>query len=339
VKTGVYHKSILAATILLVLGCGEDIDRFVPDPYVKLEGDIDHFYEASRENITQTTTINIEFPTAVVTRRKTVLIFQPNSLLDPAGNMVTGNVEIKIMELLTKGEILLYGIPTSSKARLLSSGGEFFVTASQDGLPLSLKESMPVRILTDVSGANPEQRTELFYGQAEDHEFMDSIYTWIEADGNPDTWSNVDITEWVALADSQQIITGFGYESFSDRLNWISLEEFVNIPPNDRTGVCVSLPPEYGDINTAVFLIFHQRHSIIALPWNFATRQFCNYYGQNEIISVPIGTSATFVVVSSQGGGRYFFARVVTTLERDFEISIHPVETPLGMIKDAISKL
>ncbi|HLF64971.1 MAG TPA: hypothetical protein VI603_14500 [Saprospiraceae bacterium] len=325
--------------ILVFFGCAEDIDRFVPDPQIILKGDIDRFFDAARDDISQTTTINIDFPTAVVTPRKTVLIFQPKSLIDAQGNIATGFVDIQILELLTRGEILLYGIPTHSRTRLLSSGGEFYVTASQNGLPLTLRDGMPVRILTDVTGSTPDERMELFYGELEDNDLIDSTYTWFEADNNPDLWSNVDVTEWVALADSQQIITGFGYESFSDSIDWINFDVFINIPQNERTDVCVSLPQEYGNVNTAVFLVFHQRNSVVALSGNAGIKQFCNYYSQYQLIGVPVGEPVTFAVVSEQGESKYFFALVETVLTQDYEISIIPEEAPLEIIKEEINKL
>jgi hypothetical protein len=178
---------------------------------------------------------------------------------------------------------------------------------------------------------------ELFYGMREyDNTRQDSIYTWDEADDNPNTWDNVAVTEWVALADSQQIITGFGYECFSDSLKWINFDVFNNIPENERTDVCVTLPEEYGNVNTVVFLVFKDQNSVIALPGNPGTRQFCNYYTQFIQLGVPIGASVSFVVISEQGEDEYFYAKVDAVIEENHQEFIFPQQTPLEVIKTAI---
>jgi hypothetical protein len=97
------------------------------------------------------------------------------------GSIISGSVEIRIVELFTKGEVLLYGIPTYNREKFLSTGGEFYVSATQNGKPLQLRPGMPVRILTDLAGAPYFQRMELFYGIREFRCLMDTIYTWEEA--------------------------------------------------------------------------------------------------------------------------------------------------------------
>jgi hypothetical protein len=337
IKNSVLQRLTYLCIALCVLGCAKDVDKFIPDPIITYKGDIGRFFEAAREDLTQTTPINIDFPTAVVTPRKTVLIFQPKSLLDPKGKEVSGEVQIHILELLTRGEILLYGIPTHSHGKLLSSGGEFFVTASQDGAPLKLKHGAPVRILTDVKGS-PQMRMELFYGN-ETNTPDETSTTWDEADGNPSVWNNIAVTEWVALADSQQIITGFGYECFSDSLDWINFDVFENIPQSQRTNVCITLPEEYGNVNTIIFMVFKDLKSVLMLPGDPLQKRFCNFYQQSIQVPVPTGAPVTFLVISEQGDDTYYFVRKESVLEQGHEEFLFPVKTELAVIQSAIEKL
>lgn len=331
-----FYAFMLGAIVLA--GCSGDVDQFIPDPILK--GDIDRFYAAAREDVEQTTTINIDFPTAVVTPRKTVLIFQPRSLIDAVGSIVSGAVEIRVVELFTKGEVLLYGIPTYNRENFLSTGGEFFITATQNGKPLHLRPGMPVRILTDLAGAPYAQRMELFYGHSEYNDaMMDTVYVWEEADNNPDTWDNVDVTEWVALADSQQIVSGFGYESFSDRLNWISFQVFVDIAKDKKANFCLLLPDAYGNTNTHVFLVSDDIKSIILLRGNTYTHEFCNYFAYDLRVALPLGKAVKVVVIAEQGEDNYFFAMESIFLAKDHKLEIVPERTPLELIKEQIGKL
>ena len=110
-------------------------------------------------------------------------------------------------------------------------------------------------------------------------------------------------------------MTGFGYECWSDSLKWINIDLFMDIPEEDRTDVCVDLPEEYGNVNTAVFLIFDDFNGIIHLPGNPETMQFCNYYTQFITVGVPIGAPVKFVVISEQGEDCYHFALSETEIE------------------------
>lgn len=328
-----HYAFLLLSFALITWRCAEDIDDFIPDP--ELKGNISEFYAAAREDISSVSILNIDFPTAVVTPRKTVLIFQPKSLVDDLGNIASGLVEIEILELLTKGEILLYGIPTNSFTKLLSSGGEFYIKASQGGQRLRLVESKPVRILTDLKGADPQERMELFYTTTDSSFTNEDVLTWYEADGNPNTWNNVDVTEWVALADSQQIIEGFGYESFSDQLDWINLDVFLNIPVQDRTDACVALPPEYGKVNTVVYMVFKDRNSVIKLRNDPEVDKFCSDYG----LAVPIGDQVALVVISHQGDDSYRFALIEAEIRQNFEIAIYPEPATVEEIKEVVGGL
>jgi hypothetical protein len=323
-------------------GCGKDVDVFVPDPALDVTGDINRFFEAARKTSSVRAIVNIDFPVPVVTALNSVLIMQPGSLRDDSGNTVTGQVNVSILELLTAGEILLSGIPTHSRGLLMGSGAEMYITAEQNGQPLLIKQGMPVRILTDLRpGTIPEPRMELFYDLQEKDIFTGALYpaTWEEADGNSSTWNNVDVTQWAAIADSQQIVTGYGYSCFPDRMGWINIGAFDQIPSADRTDVKITLPDGHNSVNTAVFLVFQDLNAVVRLAGSPGSTEFYNTYIPDFKITLRRGAVARLVVIVEQGTNNYYYAEVETTLKENHREYVIPAQTPFEEIVSSILSL
>ena len=330
---------------VLVLGlmhsCKEDVDIFEPDPLIvepiELVGDIDNFFEAIRTDKTQTYPVIAEWGKSIITPTETVVEIAPNIFQDQNENIVTGPIEVKILELYGKGEMLIYGKPTISDGKLLESAGEFFIEVFQDGKPLSLIPGKQINI--KVPNDSPREQMELFWGENVVFESspnpsgaIDLVFNWSQADEDPDAWNSVFISEWVVQEDSTSIF-GFGYECFSDSLQWINFDIFNDYPEEELTNVCVDLPEIYGNVNTVVYLVFEDLNSFIALPGNGDLMQFCNFYTKFIQIGVPIGANVTFVAISEQGEDCYHFATSSTQLVVDHLETLTPEKTDLETIK------
>ena len=327
--------------VLGLLGCAEDVDRFTPDPPddVELVGDIGRFFDQiDKSQFTTTQSVYSDFPINVVTPRNTIVSAPGSAFEDFDGNIATGFIDLQIMELRTPGEILMAGIPTETYGTLLQSGGEFFITASQNGEKLRLRDGMQIQLR--VEDNDPKDEMELWYGVTEDVPGQGQVQTWDDADNDPVRWDNVTVSEWT-LQDSSQggVITGFGYECFSDSLNWINIDLFYDLPEEERTDVCVDLPEIFGNVNTVVYLIFEDFNGIIALPGDPEGMQFCNFYSKYIQTGVPLGAPVTFVVISEQGEDCYYYAQVSTNLVLDHLEVIEPEKTALEDIKDALMML
>ena len=330
-------------TVLGLLGCAEDIDRFTPDEVddVPLVGDIGRFFEAvGTDDFSETFVKTADWDIRIITEHQTVIDIPGQAFQDDNGQVITGLIEIEVIELRTPGEILLAGIQTTSYDHLLSSAGEFYLTARQNGQEVRLRDGIQIR--WRVNDPDPQERMELWYAAEEtDPVTGATIRTWDDADDDPETWDNVSLSEWEVFQDSTQggWLTGFGYECWSDSLKWINIDLFMDIPEEDRTDVCVDLPAGFGNVNSAVFLIFHDFNGIIHLPGNPETMQFCNYYTQFITVGVPIGAPVSFVVISEQGEDCYFFALSETVIEENHLEMLTPEKMSFEDIKDIIMGL
>ena len=150
-----------------LLGCAEDFDVFdpddLPDPITELDGNVSNFFDAVRSEVpTETHTYYEDWGTQIVTDRETIIDVPWDAFVHLDGSPVTGVIDLEVVELRSAGEILLYGIPTESHGNLLQSGGEFHISANQNGAELRLAQGKQIQIR--VVDSNPQERMELWYG-------------------------------------------------------------------------------------------------------------------------------------------------------------------------------
>lgn len=108
--------------------------------------------EASLSNVLifdASTTLNYTSP-------RGVLLTINGSCLLKNGNPVTGDVKVKYIEIFDKGDMLTSNRPTlgnvSGNKELLISGGEFYIQATQEGVPLTLSCPMSLDVPTSITG-------------------------------------------------------------------------------------------------------------------------------------------------------------------------------------------
>jgi len=316
--------------LFMMMSCGEDIDLFIPKSNQAVGGDITRLTTKLKQDIAGDTHYTVSCPCfgnqAFEFDKDLVLVVPPafvDNTLYPCP--ASGHYELEVTVCDTKGEILIAGIPTISDNKLLESRIEFNVKIKSGDTEVKLADGKQIRVL--VKDPDPRERMELFYGNGKD---------WLQADGNPDTWSNVGSSEWWIQQDSTggPPITGFGYEAFSDSTDWINVDVFHTIPEEHRTSVCVELPAAFTNMNAEVFMVFKDYKSITNMAGDSATMQFCE-----EHRSTPIGFSVTFVVIGEQGEGNYYFAARDEVITENMTVSIEPKRTPYEEIRNYIVHL
>jgi hypothetical protein len=316
--------------LLMMMSCGEDVDIFIPRTNQNVGGDVTRLTSKLKQDIAGDIQYTVSCPcfgNQAFEFDKDLVLVIPPAFVDinqyPCPNSGYYNLEVTVCD--TKGEILIAGIPTVSEHTLLESRIEFKVGIKSGDQPVKLAHGKQIRVL--VNDPDPRERMELFYGNEKD---------WLQADANPDIWDNVGATEWWIQQDSSggNPVTGFGYEAFSDSTDWINVDVFFTIPPENRTPVCVQLPDEFTNTNAEVFMVFNDYKSITFMPGDPEEKLFCESYG-----STPIGFHVTFVVIAEQGEGNYFFATKEAVITSNMTEYIVPKRTPYEEIKNYIVHL
>jgi hypothetical protein len=315
--------------LVIMMSCGKDIDQFIPKTSQSVTGDISRLSDRLRSDIAGDITTTISCPCygdRVFEIDKDLVLVIPPDFVDLSVYPCSGGFfTMDVVVCDTKGEILVAGIPTVAEDKLLESRIEFNLQIRDGTTPVRLAHGKQIRVL--VNDPDPRDRMELFYGDDDNQE-------WIQVDQNPDTWDNVFNSEWWLQDSAQQIITGFGYECFSDSMDWINVDVFFEIPKEQLTNVCIELPEEFTNTNTAVFMVFDNYKSLLEMKGDPELKQFCEPYG-----ATPIGFNVTFVVIAEMGEDNYFFTTKSTTITSNHFETLEPKRTPFAEIKNYINSL
>lgn len=311
-----------------MISCGKDIDLFIPRTNQGIVGDLSRLKARLANDLSNEITYVVSVPCTgdkVIEVDKDVVLVLPPDFVDLSQfACTTGSFDLHVTVCDTKGEIMVAGIPTVSESKLLESRVEINIQIFDGSKQVHLASGKQISI--KVKDPDPRDRMELFYGN-------DANAEWVQVDGDLSTWDNVTAGEWF-FQDSQEIISGFGYECFSDSTDWINVDVFFEIPEDQRTDVCVELPEEFNNTNTAVFMVFDDYKSLVQMRGNADIKKFCESYG-----STPIGFNVTFVVISEMGEDLYLFAKHSTSITEHHTQMMIPVKTSYDEIKNYLFSL
>ncbi len=247
-----------------------------PDPTGNSQA-LKNYFSNKEANAVQTFTIDATLSQSITGTNGTVVNFYPNSFVTSDGTPVTGNVEIKLIEIYKKSDMIRMNKPTMGNLpgggmAPLISGGEFKVTASQNGQEVLLAPGMSYNLIAPApNGIDPNM--EIFYG----NESGDTL-TWNQADSS--------------LVFGEQ----GSYYGYFDSLNWVNFDYFMN-DPNPQTTVQVQIPTGFTNQTCAMYVSFDGLNSITS---------FYNYsggiYTSAPNYTLPIGTEVHFVAMAIIGG-------------------------------------
>jgi hypothetical protein len=230
------------------------------------------FFADNNSDAIQQFTIDVS-TTAVVTGAKgTQFTFYPNMFSDANGNIVTGNVDLEIIEIFDKEDMLFLNKQTvgndNGSFKPLISGGEFMVKAYQNGNELNARWGYQA----DVPAPNGvDMNMEIFY------------------QGN----SSSDTLIW-NVSDSSFLFpnSNNGYTVYFDSLNWVNLDYFMNFPGN-QTSVSVDVPDGFDNTNCAVFISFDGYNSLVRL-YDYVN----GYITSGNYYTIPEGMPVHFIALA-----------------------------------------
>lgn len=235
-----------------------------------------NFFSSNLNNKKQYFTIDASANSSITSAKGASLSFSPNSFVDQNGNVVTGNINLEFIELFDKGEMMMANMPTMANTMNggiapLISGGQFKITASQNGASLKLANGYSATIPAP-NGVDPNMQ--IFYGSA----------------GASDTvvWNQ---------ADSSMIFgQGNTYNAYFDSLNWVNLDYFMGMS-GQQTTVEVEVPQGFTNQNCALLISFDGLNSLGTL-YNSNGNVFTSAPGY----TLPVGTDVHFIAIAIIGG-------------------------------------
>ncbi len=260
--------------------------------------EINKFFEDNLENATQTVNINPSTSQTFTSNKGITYTFNTNTFVNSSGVAVSGNIDIELIEALTKKEMMLMNRPTfTHSGDLLVSGGIVYLNATQNGQQLSIDDNNPVSVSIPT---NSYVSMDFFDGSFNNQ----GGFGWDESvDDTVITNTNAN--------DSTGQESWFSFDFEIDSIGWINCDYFYN-SGDPLTQVQVVLPDTFNGDNSAVFIYFDDINSVASLSDYDTDGTFdlgANY-------STPVGMDVSFVVIS-ESNGSYFYALVNATIALD----------------------
>jgi len=312
--------------------CQKNIDVFVPDPG-QLNG-ADTTWAATlsptapvfslqtslsatsllSEPVKDSFEINANTITVILTNGLQ-LTFPPHCFVNSVGQPVDGKVNVEARLIKAKGDMVLLNKPTTSNGSMLVSGGEVFVSVTKNGQQLQLAPN--TKFYVRYADVPTNQQMKLFYG--------------IES-------SSVTQVNWIPSTNSTDTI-GIGsqfYEIATSHLRWINCDYFYDTANITRSSISATLPANYTNANTSVFLVFKELRSVLGMYGDVPEKRFLSP-------KVPNGKVA-FVVAISKQGNDYFLGKEMITIGVNAtnniqKVPLTPVKSSLAAIRSYLATL
>lgn len=243
------------------------------------------------------------------------VIVLPQSLVLTGGAYATGKIHIETMLIRQKGDMVRLDKPTTSFGRVLISGGEIFIRIRKESEELHLAPGKTIYIRYNDPAPNPLMK--LFYGD----------------ESNPDRFN------WLPTTMNSRgtvAATSLGYDIVSEQLRWINCDYFAD-SSGPRVNVVASLPADYTNANTSVYLVFKEIKSVVGMYGDAASKKFMSS-------KVPAGKTAVIVSISKKGPNSYYLGHEnisigQTSLNGIQTVPLKPQPTSLTDIKAYLSTL
>lgn len=314
----------IAGSILLLTSCHKDVDIFTPTgnpvgldtnwlSIVTSGSPISELKHALvKDNFIDS--LDCTIGGTIQTQQSMTITVTPASLLFPNGSLASGKIFIESILIRQKGDMIRVDRPTTSHDRLLISGGEVFIRIRKENEELHLAPGK--RIYMRYSDPAPSTAMRLFFGDE----------------------SNFERFNWIPNQDSLSSL-GFGtpnspaYEFATPNLRWINCDHFSD-SSGPRVTVVASLPIDYTNANTAVYLVFHDTNSLMGMYGNASTKKFASG-------KISVGKQAIVVSITKKGTNSFYLAHenIVTSLSGTVATQVVPLSPHPTSIADIKSYL
>lgn len=310
----------LLAVSLVATACKKDEpeDPNQPDPNPTGETpsaqELKNYFSDNENDAIQYFTVDAESQITIDGDKGTQFNIQANSFETQSGGAVTGSIDIELIEIFDKTDMIRLNKPTMGRQlngdlEPLISGGEFKLTASQNGSELNLKQGYMYNVTVPApNGVDPDMAA--FNGTV-----TNDTLIWEPADSG--------------------FVNGQGneYDCYFDQLNWINCDYFMN-DPSPQTAVEVEIPQGFDNTTCMLFVSFDGLNSLTTF-YNFSN----GVYTTAPSYTMPIGIDVHFVAVSFINGDPHVAIVPATIQNNHYEIIPQLNQTTPGQFQTDLNNL
>ena len=279
----------------------------------------------NRQNAKQTFTVDGSTG-GIVTGEQGTKIIIPAGALGLNGNPVSGIINIELIEIYSKEDMMRFNMPTNGERQngdveMLKSAGEFFINATQEGIELEVLA--PIQLISkpiDFSEADTE--ITLFKGGNN----IEDTNNWQE-----DEFTQVSIGEvegengeWMAnyLVD----LSSFG---------WTNLDRWFNYD-GELTTLNVDTPEGYTGNTCEVYLSYDGEASGLARMdvYDEQTGMFTEHFGK-----IPVGQQVHIILIAEINGVLHYAIQGTTITQNHIEVMPEPQPGTEAELLNSIANL
>jgi hypothetical protein len=270
-KRVLYVLLFAIGIVMSINACTKKSDEVTPSD------NINNYFSNQRAQ-TQKFTINANNNNIITGTKGTKVYIGGGTLRTISGQMVTGNVTLELKEIVKFSDMVSNNAPTVSKGSLLKSGGEFYISANQNGAPLTLADNANY-FIEIAAPAGTSDSMKVFTGSD-----SSGVITWspVETDtvNNhillPDTTANIlpgyDSVGYFNYNQTAWAIMNNAYSYFVKCMSfgWINADYFIEMQYADLCEQTVICDPSQQMINsqTRVYYIIPTSNSCATLYQN-----------------------------------------------------------------------
>jgi len=297
-----------AIVLFISLACEKEYKAGGPiKPVVNLNDDVivideslGNFFNTKVLAATQKYSTDARFYNMITCAKGAVLRIPPNAFTDMFGNLITGVVDLEIIEIYSRADMLILNKSTNAvrggERGVLVSGGQLYVNGTYNGEHVNLVKAIEVNIPTENTGGTDIQMG-LWDGEIQ----SDGNMLWSESSipmAIKDTIIyNDTISSDSTLNDTTNYTSWFSYNFRNSGFGWVNCDKWWN-DSRVKTDVSVILADEFNSTNTQVYYTYVNEPNLMG--------QFYAYNGIFSGGTFPIGIEMHFIIVAGIDDQLYF---------------------------------
>ncbi|WP_027421389.1 hypothetical protein [Crocinitomix catalasitica] len=150
---------LVAAAAMLIFAACQKENVLDSEKSTNTSYELDDYYKDNRAKSLQTFTVDASSAIELTGEQGTTISIPANNFRDVNGRLITGNVEVKLMEVYTKLEMFKTDVTTiTADGRMLISGGEFFIDVTLPGSDKGLDFVDGIRVVVPAESEDPNMK-------------------------------------------------------------------------------------------------------------------------------------------------------------------------------------
>ncbi|HOZ81374.1 MAG TPA: hypothetical protein PLU85_02975 [Bacteroidia bacterium] len=277
----------------------KDIEQFFDETGAPVQ----QFSFSSSANINQTTAAGNTF------------MISAGSFTKTDGSAVSGNIDIKVRECVSKRDIILSNLTTQSGNKFLTTGGIFYLAAYQNDVALSLSNGKTINFFLNAVFGNGQML----------HRYYSSSLP-LENNSSDVSWTADADTQMINLLSSS---SQSHYAYVMKNTGWQNAAEPV-FSNSSRKKITVDTGTDYETSNTAVFVSVDGSNTICKAK--------SVTLGVWEVENFPVNLHVT-VMALAKVNDNYFFSKSSVIVSTDVSIPLVMNSITLPALKTELEQL